>query len=180
MPAISSVTTRLPRIGSGTSSFTIRCDSPSTIAVLPTPGSPIRHGLFFVRRLKIWMIRSISFPSDRHVACAQKQARSDPGCTDPGSAYCRISPPRHPPSPAGSAHGNGPPEVPRHLQYQCTASANSHRVCVKVWSPHTPHHAGSRTGYAPSLSPCVQKYSSSASRRIPCARGDQPSGESTI
>ena len=32
---------------------TIRCASPSAIAVLPTPGSPIRHGLFFVLRLKI-------------------------------------------------------------------------------------------------------------------------------
>ena len=31
------------------------------MAVLPTPGSPIRAGLFFVRRLRIWMTRSISF-----------------------------------------------------------------------------------------------------------------------
>ena len=35
---------------SGTSPFTIRKASPSAIAVLPTPGSPIRTGLFFVRR----------------------------------------------------------------------------------------------------------------------------------
>ena len=33
---------------SGTSPFIILCASPSTIAVLPTPGSPIRTGLFFV------------------------------------------------------------------------------------------------------------------------------------
>ena len=33
---------------------------PSTIAVLPTPGSPIRTGLFFLRRARIWMTRSIS------------------------------------------------------------------------------------------------------------------------
>ena len=32
----------------GTSLSTIRLASPSTIAVLPTPGSPIRTGLFFV------------------------------------------------------------------------------------------------------------------------------------
>ena len=33
---------------SGTSPATILCASPSTAAVLPTPGSPIRTGLFFV------------------------------------------------------------------------------------------------------------------------------------
>ena len=35
---------------SGTSPRTMRCASPSTMAVLPTPGSPISTGLFFVRR----------------------------------------------------------------------------------------------------------------------------------
>ena len=34
--------------------------SPSTIAVLPTPGSPSSTGLFFWRRERICMIRSIS------------------------------------------------------------------------------------------------------------------------
>ncbi len=38
---------------SGTSRLTIRCASPSTIAVLPTPGSPISTGLFFLLRLKM-------------------------------------------------------------------------------------------------------------------------------
>ena len=37
---------------SGTSLRTIRCAKPSTIAVLPTPGSPIKTGLFFVFDLK--------------------------------------------------------------------------------------------------------------------------------
>ena len=37
----------------GTSPFTIRCASPSTTAVLPTPGSPISTGLFFVFRDRI-------------------------------------------------------------------------------------------------------------------------------
>ena len=36
---------------------------PSAIAVLPTPGSPIRAGLFLVRRLRIWITRSISLAS---------------------------------------------------------------------------------------------------------------------
>ena len=33
---------------------------PSTMAVLPTPASPMSTGLFFVRRLSTWMTRSIS------------------------------------------------------------------------------------------------------------------------
>ena len=38
----------------------MRCASPSTIAVLPTPGSPISTGLFLVRRDSTWMTRRIS------------------------------------------------------------------------------------------------------------------------
>lgn len=33
---------------------------PSAMAVLPTPGSPMRQGLFLVRRDRIWITRSIS------------------------------------------------------------------------------------------------------------------------
>ena len=51
---------RLSRNTSGTSPLTIRCANPSAIAVLPTPGSPIRTGLFLVRRLKICITRWIS------------------------------------------------------------------------------------------------------------------------
>ena len=46
---------------SGTSPFTIFWASPSTTAVLPTPGSPTRAGLFLVRRDSTCMTRSISF-----------------------------------------------------------------------------------------------------------------------
>ena len=53
-PAISaprsSETTCFSLSVSGTSPRTIRWARPSTIAVLPTPGSPIRTGLFLVRR----------------------------------------------------------------------------------------------------------------------------------
>ena len=44
----------------GTSPFTIRPARPSIIAVLPTPGSPIKTGLFFVLRDKIRVIERIS------------------------------------------------------------------------------------------------------------------------
>ncbi len=48
----SSATSFLSRSPVGTSPLTMRCASPSTIAVLPTPGSPISTGLFLVRRLE--------------------------------------------------------------------------------------------------------------------------------
>ena len=52
--------TRLPFKLSGTSPLTIRWAKPSTMAVLPTPGSPINTGLFFVRRDKTCTVRRIS------------------------------------------------------------------------------------------------------------------------
>ena len=58
--AMSSTRTRLFFRLSGTSPLTMRCARPSTIAVLPTPGSPISTGLFLVRRCRIWMQRRIS------------------------------------------------------------------------------------------------------------------------
>ena len=45
---------------SGTSPFRILCASPSTTAVLPTPGSPISTGLFLVLLERIWMVCRIS------------------------------------------------------------------------------------------------------------------------
>ncbi len=56
----SSMTTRLPRRVSGAFPLTIRWARPSTMAVLPTPGSPMRAGLFLLRRERTWMTRSIS------------------------------------------------------------------------------------------------------------------------
>ena len=58
---ISNVTTLLSSRISGTSLFMILCANPSAIAVLPTPGSPINIGLFFVRRPNICITLSISF-----------------------------------------------------------------------------------------------------------------------
>src|SRR5207248_11271330 len=45
---------------SGTWFVAMREARPSTTAVLPTPGSPISTGLFFVRRDRICISRSIS------------------------------------------------------------------------------------------------------------------------
>ncbi len=52
--------TRLSLRPSGTSPSTMRRARPSTMAVLPTPGSPISTGLFLVRRDSTWMTRRIS------------------------------------------------------------------------------------------------------------------------
>ena len=45
---------------SGTSPFTILCAKPSAMAVLPTPGSPIKIGLFLVRLERICSTLRIS------------------------------------------------------------------------------------------------------------------------
>src|ERR1700730_14986863 len=57
---ISSAIIRLSFKPSGTSRRTMRCASPSTTAVFPTPGSPISTGLFLVRRESTWITRRIS------------------------------------------------------------------------------------------------------------------------
>ena len=48
------------RKSSGTFPDTILRASPSTMAVLPTPGSPTRQGLFFVRRVSTRIRRAVS------------------------------------------------------------------------------------------------------------------------
>ena len=57
---MSRLNTRFRLRSSGTSPLTIRWAMPSAMAVLPTPGSPIRMGLFLVRRLRICSTRRIS------------------------------------------------------------------------------------------------------------------------
>ena len=56
----SSATNFLSRSDSGTSFLAMRNAKPSAMAVLPTPGSPIKTGLFFVRRDKTCITRRIS------------------------------------------------------------------------------------------------------------------------
>ena len=53
--------TRLPISLPGTSFLAMRIARPSTIAVLPTPASPMRTGLDLVRRQSTVIARSISF-----------------------------------------------------------------------------------------------------------------------
>ena len=60
IPDTSKVRIRFSCRCSGTAPAATRAASPSTIAVFPTPGSPIRQGLFLPRRLRIWIIRCSS------------------------------------------------------------------------------------------------------------------------
>ena len=53
----------------------MRWAMPSTIAVLPTPGSPMSTGLFLVRRDSTWMARRIS--SSRPMTGSSLPLRAD-------------------------------------------------------------------------------------------------------
>ena len=99
---ISRDNTRLPFKPSGTSPLTIRAAKPSTIAVFPTPGSPIKTGLFFVRRCNTWTARRISssrpitgssLPSDARAVRSRQYLSKAPRFSSSFSA-CTDSPPR--------------------------------------------------------------------------------------
>ena len=60
MPVRSKDSSFLSSSLSGTLPSAIFRASPSAMAVLPTPGSPIRQGLFLLRRDRIWITRLIS------------------------------------------------------------------------------------------------------------------------
>ena len=66
---------------SGTSPCTIRMASPSAMAVLPTPGSPISTGLFLVLRdkIRITLRISLSLPiTGSSLCCFARSTRSKP------------------------------------------------------------------------------------------------------
>ena len=78
---MSSANTILSFRASGTSPLTIRCASPSTAAVLPTPGSPIRTGLFlvFLERIRMILRISVSRPITGSIFCSRAfSTRSSP------------------------------------------------------------------------------------------------------
>ena len=75
----------------GTFFWIIRRASPSTMADLPTPASPISTGLFFLRRPRIWMTRSISAsrPTIRSSSpSAAARVRSVPNLDNSSSFFC--------------------------------------------------------------------------------------------
>ena len=77
--AMSRDSKRLVLSPSGTSPLTMRWARPSTMAVLPTPGSPISTGLFLVRRCRTWMVRRISSSrpmTGSSLPCSARSVRS--------------------------------------------------------------------------------------------------------
>ena len=99
---MSSDSTRRSRRPSGTSPLMMRWARPSTIAVLPTPGSPISTGLFLVRRCSTWMVRRISSSRPITGSSLPLSARSVRSMQYFSSAWrcssafslCTFSPPR--------------------------------------------------------------------------------------
>ena len=88
-----------------------RWAKPSTMAVLPTPASPSSTGLFFVRRQRIWMARSISFSrpmTGSSFFWRASSVRSRPKLSSAGVLLRLLRPsPLSPPSPPT------PPRPPR-------------------------------------------------------------------
>ncbi len=108
------ITRLLARI-SGTSLSAIFCASPSTMAVLPTPGSPSTTGLFFVLRLRIWINRWISrvLPiTGSSLFMAARSVRSMPNDSRNESFFLSCVAVKPKPWP-DSCESSGPPPPPR-------------------------------------------------------------------
>ena len=105
MRARSRVMTRLSRRRSGTLPATISWARPSAMAVLPTPASPMRTGLFLVRRQRIWMTRSISLVrpiTGSMPPFLANSVRSRPNARRAGVLTCLPAPALPPPTSAAS------------------------------------------------------------------------------
>mmetsp|Transcript_18384 Transcript_18384/g.62558 ORF Transcript_18384/g.62558 Transcript_18384/m.62558 type:complete len:228 (+) Transcript_18384:1627-2310(+) len=103
---MSSVTIRLSSMVSGTSPAAIFCASPSAMALLPTPGSPMRHGLFFVRLPRIWMVRSICVLRPTHGSSLLSSACFVMSVPNSSSVGVLALPPAAPPAPAPAPTGS--------------------------------------------------------------------------
>ena len=93
IPGISTENNRLLRSCSGTLPSTIKFASPSTIALLPTPGSPIKTGLFFERRDSTCVTFSTSFflPTTGSILpCRARSVKSIPYGNDFSSFFFEI------------------------------------------------------------------------------------------
>mmetsp|Transcript_6366 Transcript_6366/g.23319 ORF Transcript_6366/g.23319 Transcript_6366/m.23319 type:complete len:227 (-) Transcript_6366:702-1382(-) len=98
---MSRVIIRFPSSVSGTSLAAIFCARPSAMEDFPTPGSPMRHGLFFVRRPRICVTRVISVTRPMHGSSFASSAcfvRSDPNSSSVGV----LDPPAAPPAPGAA------------------------------------------------------------------------------
>ena len=134
--------TRLPRSDSGTSPAMMRWARPSTIAVLPTPGSPIRTGLFFVRRDSTCTTRriSVSRPMTGSSSPARARAvRSTPYFSSAlnvlsGSALVIRAEPRTLANASRSASGVAPWRLSRSATWPPSVASPTSRCSVETYS----------------------------------------------
>ena len=154
----SSESTRRPLQRLGTSPATMRCASPSTTAVLPTPGSPISTGLFLVRRDSTCTTRRISaVAADDRVELARPRAAAVRSTPYFSSAWYVAS---------GSGLVTRP--VPR-------TAVERRRAARRPSAPRVGEQllGGAVDGRRVATSRCsVETYSSRCSRRASCAPGE--------
>ena len=146
-PAMSSDSTFLSFSDSGTSPLTMRCASPSTMAVLPTPGSPISTGLFLVRRCSTWMARRISSSRPITGSSLPERARSVRSSVyffsasrwPSASAESTFWPPRTASTAAVNALRVSPwPRTMPPMSLLASASASRNISLAMNWSPRLP------------------------------------------
>ena len=89
---ISSAQTFTPLSGGGTSPAATRCAKPSAIAVLPTPASPVRIGLFWRRRISTSMTWRISSSRPRIGSMPPARALAVRSCEKRSSAVWPFGP----------------------------------------------------------------------------------------
>ena len=111
---MSSATIRLSLSTAGTSPLTMRMARPSTMAVLPTPGSPMSTGLFFVRAaehlhrpadLLVAADDRVELALPRHLDEVAAVASAGPGTSPRGSGRSRAARRGRPSGRRGSRRG---------------------------------------------------------------------------
>ena len=144
---MSSTSTRLFFSVSGTSPATMRCARPSTMAVLPTPGSPISTGLFLLRRCSTWIARRISSSRPITGSSLPLRARSVRSSVyffsasrwPSASAESTVAPPRTASMAASSALRVRPwPRTTPPMSVFESASATRNISLATNWSPRLP------------------------------------------
>ena len=155
----SRATIRLSLSEEGTSPSTIRPASPSTMAVLPTPGSPISTGLFLVRRDSTWTTRRTSSSRPitgssrpwRAISVRSRPKRSRAWYLASGSWSVTFLPPRTSVRAARMASRVTPASVSsRAAAVEPSVRASSRCSVETYWSPRAPASLRARSSSRPS------------------------------
>ena len=149
---ISMLYTTLPLITSGTLFSAIFSARPSAIAVLPTPGSPTRQGLFFVRRIRICITREIS--SSRPITgsilpCFASSVRFLPYLSsvlwpDLPPFFAGVLLDSEDASPMGMSESSFPPSIKELLSCLAASTWSLNTLMIVLLIPSRSHPAASR------------------------------------